>query len=137
MAQASLKVATAADQRIRALGNTMFELNAAGGCTRQLLLAEGFSEHELETYGEAVRQLANRRFVRRLEEDRPDWTEEDVVAVAIDRCGGLLGTASITSALRQAHIPNAVIARHWDVVIAKLAAQVVALPSPRLATEPA
>ena len=124
----SLATLSAADKRTRALAGTMFELNAGGTCTEALLLAEGFSQHELATYGNAARALANHRFVKKLDAVDEQLTDEEIIALVLDRCGGLLGAPAIIAQLRGAKIPSETIARLWEAITAKLATCVAKLP---------
>lgn len=84
-----LNTLSAGDRRIRELAHTMFELNARGECTEALLLAEGFSRHELETFGPAAKTLANHRFVRRVDIDHtvPTPLAERMAAVIVAKVG--------------------------------------------------
>lgn len=130
MLDTSLNTLSAADKRTRALARTMFELNAAGTCTEALLLAEGFSQHELATYGNAARAIANQRFVKQVDSIDEQLTDDEIVALALDRCAGLMDTGAIVAQLRGAKIPSETIARLWNSIIVKLAMSVSKLPQP-------
>lgn len=128
MLASPLTTLSSADKRIHQLAHSMFELNANGGCTEALLLAEGYSRHELATLGDAARVLANHRFVRA--DDAGEPTDEEVLAIAVDRCIGLVGTAAIITTLREARLQPRTIARMWDKITVKLATTVAKLPQP-------
>jgi len=136
---APLKTLDAADRRIRALGHTMFNLLAERGeCTDQLLIAEGYSRHELEQLGHAARDYANGLFIRRDDIEAiarvPLKTDDELLTIALDRCGGLVGEAQIVAALRQSDFTIESIDRLWDRLMPRLATRigkrVAVLPRP-------
>ncbi len=129
-----LKTLSAADRRIQQLGDTMFELLADHGeCTDVLLLNEGFSPYELDTYGRAARQYANTRFVKRTDGEGFTKTDDEIVAIAVDAGMGLVGDAQIaTAALARGLTPQQV-ARTWPKILRKLAVRLATLPAPQVA----
>jgi hypothetical protein len=130
----SLTTLTAADTRIRQLGATMFELNSRGDCTRDLLRAEGFSTHELDTYGDAARAYANTLFVR--DDDAPAQgftrTDAEVVAIAVGVGMGLLGDARIVNAMLGTGLGPREIERNWPAITRKLGMKIGTLRAPKL-----
>jgi hypothetical protein len=129
----SSRTLQSADKRTRALADTMLRLNGEGECTEALLLAEGFSRYELSHYAEAARQLANAGFVRQVAEyaaTAPLRTDEELLAIAVDRCGGLIDIGQIVASLRGAEFTHDSIARIWPKLCTKLARQVALLPVP-------
>lgn len=133
-----------ADLRTRQLADAMLRLNAetACGCTEEALLREGFSAAELRHHRAAATQLANHSFVRQVAEaagKAPLKTDDELLAIALDRVGGLVDEGQIVAALRGAnsgHDPAftcETIARLWPRLCARLAKQVARLPVPEVA----
>lgn len=60
---------TVKELRIDALAAAMIDLNAEGGATRQRLLEDGWTPSFLDEHETAARALANKRFVRDVNED--------------------------------------------------------------------
>jgi hypothetical protein len=110
-----LTTLTAAEQRTRQLAQTMHEvLVNHGECTRPLLLAEGFSRHELDQFGDAARALANHRFVRQVDEkavEKPQSLAERMAAVIVAKVGH---EESAVRALQRAGFTGTEIADHID-----------------------
>lgn len=103
-----------ADRRTRELGRSMFNLNASGTCTDVLLMAEGFSRHELDTLGPAARQVANELYIRRDDAiaARAEQPLAEKMAKVIIRQVGAEETA--VAALQKAGFPGPEIAAHID-----------------------
>jgi hypothetical protein len=131
---AQLKVVTAADQRVRELAHSIFELNAGGGCTEALLLAEGYSRHELEIFGPAARQLVDRRVIRKVDEPAEgfSWSEDDVASVFDDTCAGLIDIGDAIAALRRRGVPISAIHRAWPRLAVKMASAIAKMTAPSL-----
>ncbi len=129
----SSRTLQSAERRTRDLAAAMLRLNGEGGCTEALLLAEGFSRYELSHYADAARQIANAGFVRQVAEYAamaPLRTDEELLAIAVDRCGGLIDIGQIVASLRGAEFTHDSIARIWPKLCARLARQVALLPVP-------
>lgn len=134
MLNTPLRVVAAAEERLQALADTMHELEIAGGCSEQLLEAEGFSRHEIITLGPAAWRMAERRMNRQVREDlAPGLSDEQVLAVVEDRCVGLIDVGDIIALLRKAGGSPRQIARLWDRITVKLAATIARLPHPTAA----
>lgn len=131
----SLATLTAADRRIQALGRTMLELEqSAGAATTPLLLAEGYSRHELDSLGEAARQWADQlKAERRGAGEGFTKTDDEIVSIAVDAAHGLVGDAQIAGAALGCGLTPAQIARCWKAIVIKLASDVARLPQPRFA----
>jgi hypothetical protein len=133
---ASSQIVVITDKRTRDLAAAMLRLNAeaqdTGGCTDALLLAEGFSLHELETLAPAARQLANQGFVRQVADDPiPRKTDDELLAIALDRCGGLVDVGQIVAKLRgELSFTHDSLARIWPRLAVKLAKRVATTPIP-------
>lgn len=127
-----LSTLTAADKRIRELGDKMFELNAQGTCTRALLRAEGFSDHEIETFGDAARQHANSRFVRQTEDRGRGFTRTDaeVVAEAVKAGAGVITADQLQTAALAAGLSTSEIRRNWQRIVRKLGIAIGTLDVP-------
>lgn len=123
-----LNTLTEADRRTRELARAMFNLNAEGACTDILLFQEGFSLHEQRTFGDAARQIANGFFVRRDDLDAivkaPLKSDAELLAIALDRCGGLVGEGDIIATLRRSGFEVDTIDRLWERLLPKLASSV-------------
>ncbi|HYI27575.1 MAG TPA: hypothetical protein VD863_06955 [Bradyrhizobium sp.] len=135
---ASSRTLVTADARTRALAAAMIRLNSEGGCTEALLLAEGFSAFELKHKADAARALANKEFVRDVAEEAaaaPFKSDDELLAIAADRCTGLIGEGAIYTALRCADLTNDTIARLWPKICARLAHGVALLPVPAKAVQ--
>lgn len=127
-----LTTLTAADQRIRQLGDTMYELYANGAdVTRSLLRQEGFSNHEIDTFGEAAKTHADARRVRRIDGEGFTKTDEEIVEIAVDAGMGLIGDAQIVSAALARGLTASQLGRTWPKILRKLAVQLATLPAPR------
>lgn len=130
----SLTTLDAADVRIRQLGNTMFEMLAERGeCTRELLRAEGFSSHELDTYGDAARTYANGRYVRQEAPQGFTKTDDEIVDIAVGAGLGQIGDAAIFSAMLGAGLTASQITRNWQKITRKLGLQIGTLAMPQVA----
>lgn len=127
-----LSTLTAADKRIRELGDKMFELNAQGSCTRALLRAEGFSDHEMETYGDAARRHANDRFVRQNDARGQGFTrtDEEIVEQAVEATLGVITAEQLQTAALAAGLTASEIRRNWQRVTRKLGIRIGTLPVP-------
>lgn len=119
-----------ADQRTRELADAMLRLNAEDTATETALLREGFSAAELRHHSPAATQIANHSFVRQVAEAAgraPLKTDDELLAIALDRVGGLVDEGQIVAALRGAnsgHDPAftcETIARLWPRLCAPLA----------------
>jgi|EndMetStandDraft_7_1072992.scaffolds.fasta_scaffold98992_2 hypothetical protein len=129
-----LTTLNAADTRIRQLGDAMYEMLAdRGECTRALLRAEGFSTHELDTYGDAARTYANARFVRQIEPEGFTRSDDEIVEIAVDAGLGLVGDAQIATAALARGLTPQQIARVWPRILRKLAVRLATLPTPQVA----
>ncbi|MFA5897911.1 MAG: hypothetical protein WC829_02240 [Hyphomicrobium sp.] len=129
----SSRTLVTADARTRELAASMLRLNAEGSCTETLLLREGFSRHELIHLCVAATQIANQGFVRQVAEgaqQAPLKTDDELLAIAFDRCGGLVNIGDIVARLRGAQFTHDTIARLWPKLCARLARQVALLPIP-------
>ena len=141
MLDTPLATLTAAETRIRQLARAMFNLNAEGTCTDALLYAEGFSGHELKTYGDAARKIANGFFVRRDDlvavAKTPLKSDDELLAIAADRCAGIVSEVEILGLLRKAGFNHDTLDRLWDRLMPKLASSVgrhiATLPRPTAA----
>ncbi len=135
MQTSSLSTLTAAERRIQQLGQTMLALEASQGCAqRDMLRAEGFSTHELDTYGDAARAFADeaKEGTRSLSQGFTR-TDEEIVAIAVDAGLGLVGEAAIASAaLGRGLLPDQ-IARNWGKITRLIALKVGTLPMPQVA----
>lgn len=123
-----LDTLTAAEKRTRQLAQKMFDLNAHGTCTDILLYQEGFSRHELATFGNAARELANGLFVRRDDLEAivkaPLRSDNELLAIALDRCGGLVGEGDIIATLRRSGFQVDTIDRLWERLVPKIAKRI-------------
>lgn len=129
----SLKTLSAADDRIRELGSTMFELHAENkDISRPLLRAEGFSDHEIDTYGEAAWKFAKGRIVRVERSEGFTKTDDEIVAIAVEAGMGLVGDAQIVSASLQRGLTPQQLARTWPKITRKLAVQLATLQPPQI-----
>lgn len=142
--ETSLSTLTEATKRIRALGDTMFELKALGECTEVLLYAEGFSPWDLRTFGDAARQWARERSVRFVDDEqrsalpgrqgnaggftRPD---HELVDIALHEIAGLLDEDDIADALTAKGFAQSTIKRIWKQLMVKVAAYVATRPLPQ------
>lgn len=123
-----------ADRRIRDLAETMVRLNAetsmTGGCTRTLLRAEGFSDHELDQYTDAATQLANSRFVRDVaaEDLTPPTDEELIDHVSSRAIDTMVAPARLRQLFKGALIDDDRMFRIWPKVCARIARQVATMP---------
>ena len=127
-----LTTLTAADKRIRELGDKMFELNAQGTCTRALLRAEGFSDHEIDTFGDAARQHANKRFVRKNDDRGQGFTrtDEEIVEAAVAASLQVVTAEQLQTAALASGLSASEIRRNWQRIMRKLGLQVGTLPVP-------
>lgn len=127
-----------ADQRTRQLAEAMVRLNgeSMGGATEEALLREGFSRAELRHHTPAATQLANARFVRQVAEAAgmaPLKSDEELLAIALDRAGGLIDPGQIVAVLRSADFTHETLARLWPRLMQRLAHKVARLPVPEVA----
>lgn len=131
---AASSVLVDADRRTRQLADAMLRLNAEhpDGCTEVTLAHEGFSAHEQRTLGPTARQLANGLFVRRIREaDLPEFTDDELIAIALDKVAGLIDIGLIHSALRNdGRFSNATLARLWPALRTRIAASIALAPVP-------
>jgi hypothetical protein len=128
-----LTTLTAADTRIRQLGDKMFEILADHGeCTDRLLIAEGFSEYELSTYGTAARRHADSRFVKRIDLEGFTKTDDEIVQIAVEAGLGLVGDAQIATAALQRGLTPGQLARTWPKIVRKLAVRLATIPAPQV-----
>jgi hypothetical protein len=128
----TLTTLTAAEKRIRQLGDTMYNLLVdRGECTRDLLRAEGFSTHELDTYADAARTHANSRFVRTEHYEGFTKTDDEIVEIAVEAGLGLIGDAQIFSAMLGRGLTAAQIDRNWQKITRRLGLKIGTLPKPQ------
>ncbi len=137
------RVTANAAGRARELAETMRRFGP-DGCTRGALLAAGFSNREIDTLGPTARRLATSRFVRFTDGDADADTidsaaltrhgDDELIAIAGDRCAGLVTPEAIVIRLRAVGFTIDTIDRLWDRLMPRLAAQLstelVRLPRP-------
>lgn len=132
-----------ADKRIRALGDTMFELKARGDCTESLLYAEGFSPWDLRVFGDAARQWARQRSVRFVDDNlrsvlpgmagEPNGftrNDRELLDIALREVAGMIDEDDITDALLAKGFSETTIKRIWKKLVVRVAAYVAQLPMP-------
>lgn len=119
------------DRRTREMAEAMLRLNAEGGCTETTLQLEGFSLHEQRKLGLVARQIANNGFVRQVDEQFARKTDEELLAIALDRVGGLIDAGQIVASLRgDLSFTHDSIARIWPRLMVKLATKLAKVPVP-------
>lgn len=126
---ASSKSLEAADRRCRALADAMYRLSIEGEVTDVLLMQEGFSRHEIELYRISAGRLVDQRRTRSVEAE-PPLTDDELLARALDRTGGLIDTGLVVAKLRGALFTPDQIARIWPRLMVKLAAILATSPIP-------
>ena len=127
------RIVVDADRRTRQLADAMLRLNAEDpdGCTEITLDREGFSPYEQQTLGPAARKLADGLFVRHLTADLPEFTDDELIAIALDKVAGLVDIGQIHATLRADwRFSNATIARIWTVLRTRIAANIARSPIP-------
>lgn len=121
------------DRRTREMADEMVRQNAEepGGCTEASMLLAGFSFHEQKHLGPTARQIATGKFVRQDHHELQPLSDEEVLAIALNRTGGLVDAGQIVAALRGdlALTPDR-IARIWPQLMVRLAAGIAKLPVP-------
>lgn len=127
------RIVVDADRRTRQLAEAMLRLNAEDpdGCTEVTLDREGFSAHEQQTLGPTARRLANLGFVKRVDEGLPEFTDEDLIAIALDKVAGLIDLGLIVSTLRaDRRFSLRTIDRLWPELRKGIAASIATAPIP-------
>jgi hypothetical protein len=137
----NLQSLNTANRRIDQLANKMVALHQEGhDVTETLLLAEGFSPFELSTYGVPARNLANQRFVRRINavglgqsnvSEGFTKTDEEWTDIGARHATGLVDHTLIFAQLRAFGIPSVVLGRIWPRLMKKLAIDIGTRPLPQ------
>lgn len=125
----SLATLSAAKTRIEQLGLRMAELKAElGSADETMLIAEGFSRYELNTYADAAREIA-RQHERSVREGFTK-TDEEWTDIAASQADGLVDHTLIFAQLRAFGIPSPVLGRIWPKLMRKLASSLAGRPMP-------
>jgi hypothetical protein len=128
------KIAENADRRVRRMARVMFNYYSnQGECTRANLLAEGFSNFEIDTLHDAAWKLAETMRVRDVAEDRPVWTREEIIGLTQRSCVGLSDRGSIFVNLRREGLSSTDIGEWWPDIHGTLVSMVTAMPAPSAA----
>jgi len=120
------------DRRLREMADALVKLNGQSieGASRRLMRLEGFSDWELDTYGEAAELLANTRFVRQdavLEPEPP--TDEMLVAEGLRLFDGMAQSLAIKLRARP-DFNDDVLARIWPRLVTAGASRLARSPLP-------
>lgn len=127
------RIVVDADRRTREMAEAMLRLNAEHphGCTEVTLMLEGFSPYEQAKLGDMARSFANTGFVRQVDEQFARKTDEELLAIALDRVGGLIDAGQIVASLRgDLSFTHDSIARIWPKLMVKLATKLAKVPVP-------